>query len=90
MAAMVNFTYPAVGCGGEVKFQTYHDWKFNYFVKILNMMWRESKNTSAYCMPQVAGDNFAFDASSFMCPMEWVPMDLLELELESRPEREKR
>ena len=82
--AMVISTYPAVDRGG--------DWKFNCFVKILNMMWREWKNTSAYCMPQVAGDNFSFDASSFMfmCSMEWIPMDLLELELESRSEREKR
>ena len=60
MAAMINSTYRAVGRGGEVKFQTYNDWKFDYFVKILDTMWRESKNVTAYGMPRVADDDFAF------------------------------
>lgn len=61
MAAMINSTYRAVGRGGEVKFQTYNDWKFDYYVKILDTMWRESKNASAYGMPRVADDEFLFD-----------------------------
>jgi hypothetical protein len=59
--ALVFTTYDAVGRGGEAKFQTLNDWSFDYYLQILDTMWRESKRSQSYSMPRVADDSFLFD-----------------------------
>lgn len=61
MAAMIIATSRGVGRGGEVKFQNYNDWNFDFFMKLLDTKWRESKNSTLYASPRVPDDEFPFD-----------------------------
>ena len=60
-AALMLTTYDAVGRGGEAKFQTLNDWNFDFYLQILDTMWRESKRSQSYAMSRVADDSFLFD-----------------------------
>lgn len=46
---------------GEVKFQSFNDWSFDYCLQVLDTKWRESKKVKIITMPRVAGDTFGTD-----------------------------
>jgi hypothetical protein len=60
-AAMLFSMHDAVGCGGEIKFQTFNDWSFDFHLHILDTMLRESKRSRSYAMARVTDDSFLFD-----------------------------
>ena len=59
-AALMLTTCDAIG-GGEAKFQALNDWNFDFFLQILDTIWKESKRSHSYAMSRVAEDSFLFD-----------------------------
>ena len=43
MNIMIYSIADAIGRGGEVKFQNYNDWSFDYLLELTNTGWQESK-----------------------------------------------
>jgi hypothetical protein len=46
-AALLFTTFDALGRGGEAKFQTFNDWNFDFYLQIVDTMWRESKRSQS-------------------------------------------
>lgn len=53
MAAKIMMTYDSVARGGEVKFQKFSDWSFDYMTYVLDTKWSETKTCDKYAMPRV-------------------------------------
>lgn len=53
--------YDAIGRGGEVKFQSYLDWKVDYHLRCVDTKWKESKTMKIHAMPRIVADSFLQD-----------------------------
>lgn len=60
MAAKIVMTYDSVARGGEVKFQKYTDWSFDYMTFVLDTKWSETKTCDKYAMPRLADERWWF------------------------------
>jgi len=60
MAAKIMMTYDSVARGGEVKFQKFSDWSFDYMTYVLDTKWSETKTCDKYAMPRVPDKRWWF------------------------------
>ena len=58
MAAVL--TYDAVARGGEVKFQSFSQWRFDYLANITDTKWHEPKTVDVYAMPRIPDERWWF------------------------------
>jgi hypothetical protein len=49
-----------IGRSGEIKFQDYNDWKFDYQLSVTDTKWSEAKNISSYAMPMIPDSRWEF------------------------------
>ena len=54
--AIIHSIAEAIGRGGEVKFQTFRDWFFDYLWNVTNTPWKEKKTIQGYAMARVADE----------------------------------
>ena len=57
----ILMTYDSIGRGGEVKFQDYVDWTYDYLLSVTDTMWAESKRLNHYSMARIPDENPLFD-----------------------------
>lgn len=60
-AAQICSAYDAVARGGEVKFQKFTDWSFDYLANVLDTKWHEPKTVESYGMPRIPDRRWWFD-----------------------------
>lgn len=51
--AMIAITWSAVGRAGEIKHQCLNDWKYDAYLNVTDISWREMKTISKHAMPMV-------------------------------------
>jgi len=51
--AMIAITWSAVGSAGEIKCQGFNDWKFDPYLNVTDISWREIKTITKHAMPMV-------------------------------------
>lgn len=61
MAAKIMMTYDSIARGGEIKFQKFTDWSFDYMTYVLDTQWKEAKTCDAYAMARVSDKRWWFD-----------------------------
>ena len=66
MAAKIVSTADAVARGGEVKFQKYTEWDFDFNSRVLDTKWNEPKTANTYGMARIPDARWWFD---FYCIM---------------------
>jgi hypothetical protein len=49
-----------IGRGGEIKFQDYNDWKFDYRLSVTDKKWSEEKNISSHAMSMIPDSRWEF------------------------------
>ena len=59
--AMIITMWDAVGRPGEIKFYEYSTWTYDYHVKVVDTLHKESKRLKVYTMPRFADDWYGFD-----------------------------
>lgn len=60
MAAKIIMTYDSIARGGEVKFQKFTDWSFDYLTYVLDTKWSETKTCDIYAMARVSDKRWWF------------------------------
>ena len=70
--AWIITTWDAIGRPGEVKFIEFSDWSYDYLLKCVDTLWKESKTLTKYTMPRFTDEFFGFDwycvlGGYFMC-----------------------
>lgn len=60
MAAKIVMTYDSIARGGEVKFQKFTDWSFDYMTYVLDTQWKEAKTCDVYAMARVSDKRWWF------------------------------
>ena len=66
--------FDACGRGGEVKFQNYNDWRFDYLLQVVDAPWQETKVLDCYARACLPDDDWLFDfyvmkGAFYMCEL---------------------
>lgn len=61
LSLQILLTFDSIARGGEVKFQDFTDWGWDYLLNVTDTTWSESKTINSYAMARVPDENPLFD-----------------------------